>query len=275
MNINWSEYLNASTVEKALRILVIVAVGATIIYLIAFLVKKVLPTKWSRQRKMIINRAVQYTGFIILVLIVISELKISLTPIFGAAGVIGLVVGIASQTSIGNIISGFFLVSEKSFEIGDVIRLGDKTGTVFSIDLLSIKIRTFDNLLIRIPNQTVISTELINVTRFPIRRMDVTVSVAYKENLKKVKNILDNVAKQNPLCLDEPGPIIIFQNFGPSGIDIQVGVWTIRENYLEVKNSVFQEIKEAFNKEGIEIPFPHISLYTGEETKPFPVEVKK
>ena len=275
MNINWSEYLNAATIEKALKILIIIAVGATIIYLIASLVKKVLPVKWSRQRKMIINRTVQYTGFIILALTVISELKISLAPIFGAAGVIGLVVGIASQTSIGNIISGFFLVSEKSFEIGDVIRIGDKTGTVYSIDLLSIKIRTFDNLLIRIPNQTVISTELTNVTRFLIRRMDVMVSVAYKEDLGKVKSILENVVKQNPLCLDEPEPVIIFQSFGASGIDIQLGVWAEKKNYLKVKNSVFQEIKEAFNKEGIEIPFPHISLYTGEETKSFPVEVKK
>jgi small-conductance mechanosensitive channel len=275
MNINWSEYLNAATFEKALRILIIVAVGTAIIYLIAFLVKKILPLKWSRQRKMIINRTVQYTGFIILVLIVISELKISLAPIFGAAGVIGLVVGIASQTSIGNIISGFFLVSEKSFEIGDVVRIGDKTGTVYSIDLLSIKIRTFDNLLIRIPNQTVISTELINVTRFPIRRMDIIVSVAYKEDLRKVKSILENVVKQNPLCLDEPEPVIIFQTFGASGIDILLGVWTERVNFLNVKNEVFQEIKEAFDHEGIEIPFPHISLYSGETTKPFPVEVKK
>ena len=141
MNFDWSQYFNAATLEKAIRILIILAVGIAIIYSIAFLVKKILPLKWSRQRKMIINRAIQYTGFITLFLILISELEISLAPIFGAAGVIGLVIGVASQTSIGNIVSGFFLISEKSFEIGDVVRLGDKTGTVFSIDLLSIKIR--------------------------------------------------------------------------------------------------------------------------------------
>jgi small-conductance mechanosensitive channel len=275
MNFDWTQYLNTATLEKAIRILIILAVGIAIIYFVAFLVKKILPLKWTRQRKMIINRAVQYTGFIALFLIVISELEISLAPIFGAAGVIGLVVGIASQTSIGNIISGFFLVSEKSFEIGDVVRLGDKTGTVFSIDLLSIKIRTFDNLLIRVPNQTVISTELTNLTRFPVRRIDTLVSVAYKEDLNKVKSILERVAKQNPLCLDEPEPVIIFQNYGASGIDITLGVWVERTNFLKVKNSVFMEIKEAFNKESIEIPFPHISLYTGEETKPFPVTTLK
>jgi len=275
MNFDWSEFFTFATLTKTIRILIILAVGIAITYTIAYLVKKVLPVKWSRQRKMIINRVIQYTGFVIVFLIIISELEINLAPIFGAACIIGLVVGVASQTSIGNIISGFFLISEKSFEIGDVIRLGDKTGTVFSIDLLSIKIRTFDNLLIRLPNQMVISTELINLTRFPIRRMDILISVAYKEDLGKVKRILDQIARQNPLCLDEPVPVIIFQNFGTSGIEILLGIWVEKSNFLTVKNTVFQEIKQAFDQEGIEIPFPHVSLYAGENTQPIPVLVKK
>jgi small-conductance mechanosensitive channel len=273
MNFDFSQYINPSTIEKLFRVLMILAIGLAVIYLLAYIAKKLLPARLSKQRIMIINRAIQYTGLITLFFIVISELNINLAAIFGAAGLIGLVIGVASQTSIGNIVSGFFLVSEKSFEIGDVIRIGDKTGTVFSIDLLSIKIRTFDNLLIRIPNQTVISTELTNITRFPIRRMDIDVSVAYKEDLGKVKSVLEKVAKSNPLCLDEPEPLIIFKHFGASGIDVTLGIWFERTNFLKVKNSVFQEIKMAFNAEGIEIPFPHISLYAGEITKPFPVTI--
>ena len=275
MNFDWSKYFNAATFERLLSIVILAVAGLIILYTIAFIVRKILPEKWSKQRKMIINRAVLYTGFVVLFFIIVAELKIDLTAVFGAAGVIGIVVGIASQTSIGNIVSGFFLVSEKSFEIGDVVRLGDKSGTVYSIDLLSIKIKTFDNVLIRVPNQTVISTELINVTRFAVRRMDFNLSVAYKEDLEKVKKILQEVAKNNPLCLEEPDPVIIFQNFGNSGIEILLGVWFEKTNFLKVKNSVFQEIKAAFDKEGIEIPFPHVTLYTGAETKPFPVNMKK
>ncbi|MGM0620668.1 MAG: mechanosensitive ion channel family protein [Bacteroidota bacterium] len=275
MNFDWSKYFNATTLEKLFFILVVVFIGVAIIYAFSFLVKKILPAKWSRQRKMIINRAIVYTGFIVLFFIVISEMNIDLTAVFGAAGIIGIVVGIASQTSIGNIVSGFFLVSEKSFEIGDVVRLGDKSGTVYSIDLLSIKIKTFDNVLIRVPNQTVISSDLTNVTRFPVRRMDFTVNAAYKEDLDEVKNLLLSVAKNNPLCLDEPEPLVLFTNFGTSGIEILFGVWFEKDNFRLVKNSVFQEIKTTFNKEGIEIPFPHVTLYTGEVTKPFPVEVNK
>lgn len=275
MNFDWSKYFNAATLEKVLTIFILVVVGLVIIYAFAFLIKKILPANWSKQRKMIINRVIIYTGIIVLFFIIISELKIDLTAVFGAAGVIGIVVGIASQTSIGNIVSGFFLVSEKSFEIGDLVRLDDKTGTVYSIDLLSIKIKTFDNLLIRVPNQTVISSELVNITRFPVRRMDFKVNVAYKEDLEIVKTLLLDTVKKNPLCLDEPEPVLIFQNFGNSGIEILLGVWFEKANFLQVKNSVFQEIKVAFEDAGIEIPYPHVTLYTGLATKPFPVDLKK
>ena len=275
MEFDWTKYFNAENLEKFLRVLVIFIAGLIIIYSFAWIIRKFLPAKWSRQRKMIINRAVIYTGFITLLFIIISELDINLAPVFGAAGVIGIVVGIASQTSIGNIVSGFFLVSEKSFEIGDIIRVGDKTGVVYGIDLLSIKIKTFDNLLLRIPNQTMISTEVINITRFPVRRMDFNLSVAYKEDLGRVKEILERIVKNNPLCLEEPSPLILFKNYGNSGIEILLGVWFEKTNFLAVKNSIFMEIKKVFDEEGIEIPFPHVTLYTGEATKPFPVTTLK
>lgn len=275
MNFDWTKYFNDETFEKALRIGIILVVGIVIISILGLILKKLLPQKLSQQRKMIINRFVRYSAIVILFSVIVSELNINLAAIFGAAGVIGIVVGVASQTSIGNIVSGFFMVSEKSFEIGDQIRIGDKTGVVHSIDLLSIKIKTFDNLLLRIPNQTVISSEVINVTRFPVRRLDFDISVAYKENLEVVKQTLEEIAKRNPLCLDEPEPIIVFKAFGDSGINILFGVWFERTNYLKVKNSVFMEIKEAFEQKGIEIPFPHISLYAGEATKPFQVEIKE
>lgn len=275
MNSEWSQYLNPSLLQSLIRVALILTIGLTITYLVSWFIGRLLPARLSKQRIMIINRAIIYTGFVTVFFIVISELNINLAAIFGAAGVVGLVVGVASQTSIGNIVSGFFLVSEKSFEIGDVIKIGDKTGTVYSIDLLSIKIRTADNLLIRIPNQLVITGQLTNLTRFPIRRIDIDLSVAYKDDLVKVNKILEDIAGRNPLCLDEPAPVIVYKSFGSSGIDIMFGIWAERANFLKVKNQVFQEINRVFDVEGIEIPFPHISLYAGEATKPIPVAFEK
>lgn len=275
MDLGLSGYFNTETIDKFIRIIFIVVIGSGSIHLISYLIKRSLHKQLSKQSMMLVIRTVVYTGYIGLVLIVVRELNYDLTALFGAAGVVGIVIGVASQTSIGNIISGLFLVSEKSFELGDVVRIGDKIGTVYSIDLLSIKVKTFDNVLIRIPNQTVISNELTNVTKFPIRRYDFQVGVAYKEDLERVKAILEDVARNNPLCLEEPEPVIIFKAFGSSSIDILFGVWFEKSNWVEIRNTILIDIKKAFDREGIEIPFPHVSIYAGEASKPIPVKLQE
>lgn len=265
------------TVSSIKQIALTLVFGYVIIQTIVIITKRIFFKKASKQSKMLITKGIVYTGIIIVLFAIINilELKNVFRTMLGAAGVLGIVLGIASQTSIGNIVSGLFLISEKPFEIGDLIRVGDKLGNVYSIDLLSIKLRTLDNLLIRIPNQTIISTEVINITKFPIRRMDIMIGVAYKEDLKKVAEVLKSIAKENPLCLDEPEPLIITRTFNTSSIDFQFGVWFEKTNYAPVRNSIFQQITERFKEEGIEIPFPHISVYTGETTKPFPVVEEK
>ena len=258
MDLGLSTLFSSAMVHKIIRIIFILVIGISSIHLVSFMIRRSLYKHLSRQSMMLVTRTIIYTGYIGLVLIVIRELNYDLTALFGAAGVVGIIIGVASQTSIGNIISGLFLVSEKSFELGDVVRIGDKTGTVHSIDLLSIKVKTYDNLLIRIPNQTVISTELVNVTKFPIRRLEFQIGVAYKEDLRKVKAVLETVARNNPLCLEEPEPVIIFKEFAESSINLTFAVWFEKANYLALRNSVFIEIKEAFEREGIEIPYPHV-----------------
>jgi small-conductance mechanosensitive channel len=254
---------SADMIDRIVRIILTLAIGLFITYGLAYLVRRTFTRKMTKQSRLVVNRGIVYTGILVMVFIIFRMLEVDITALFGAAGILGIVIGVASQTSLGNIISGLFLVSEKSFEIGDVVRIGDKTGKVFSIDLLSIKIKTFDNLLLRIPNQTVISTELINVTRFPIRRMDIRITVAYKEDLQRVKAVLEEIARQNPLVLDEPEPLVLLHNFGINGIEITYGVWHEKDNFLKVKNSVFVAIKETFDREGIEIPVTQVSVQTG------------
>jgi small-conductance mechanosensitive channel len=272
-NINISPEL----ITSAKQIAITLVLGYLIIQILVIVARRLMFKETSKQSKMLITKGIIYSGVIIIIFTIINilELRNVFNTMLGAAGVIGIILGIASQTSIGNIVSGLFLVSEKPFEIGDLIRVGDKLGNVHSIDLLSIKLTTLDNLLIRIPNQTIISTEVINITKFPIRRMDIIVGVAYKEDLKRVTSILKSIAAENPLCLDEPEPLVIVDNFNTSSIDFKFGVWFEKSNFVKVRNSIFQQITEKFSAEGIEIPFPHVSLYTGEATKPFPHKVSK
>ncbi|MFB6279261.1 MAG: mechanosensitive ion channel family protein [Salinibacter sp.] len=223
------------------------------------------------QRAMILRRASLYGIAGLFTASALMELGVDLSVLLGAAGILTVAIGFASQTSASNVISGLFLLGERPFAVGDVIRVNGTTGEVLSVDLLSVKLRTFDNLFVRIPNETMIKSEVTNLRRFPIRRVDLQVGVAYKEDLHKVREVLMEVADRNPLCLEEPAPLIIFQGFGDSSINHQFSVWAKTENFLDLRNSIPIEIKEAFDEHGIEIPFPHRTLYTGSETTPFPV----
>jgi len=97
--------------------------------------------------------------------------------------------------------------------------------------------------------------------------------VAYKEDLNRVIEVLNTVADKNPLCMEEPRPLFNFEGFGTTSLDFQYSVWALRENYLQLKNSISIEIKDAFDAEGIEIPFPLLSLYAGSMTAPYPVRL--
>ncbi len=248
----------------------LVLVGVPAVFLVSRGVQRWVGANSSAQRGLVIGRLITYAGLLGLAVTVLTQLGFRLTPLLGAAGILGIALGFASQTSVSNLISGFFIMGEQSFVVGDIIEVGGRTGMVLSIDMLSVKLRTFDNKFIRIPNETLVKSEVVTVTRFPVRRVDVRLGVAYKEDIDRVRDLLFEVAEANPLVLMEPRPAFIFQGYGESSLDILFGVWATRERFIEVKNSIHLDIKRALDEAGIEIPFPHRSLYVGSATDPFP-----
>jgi small-conductance mechanosensitive channel len=230
---------------------------------------------FSPNLKLLLERLAFYSVLGIFIVMAVHQAGFDLTVLLGAAGILSVAVGFASQTSASNIISGLFLIGERAFEVGDVIKVDTITGEVLSIDLLSVKIRTFDNLYVRIPNEDLMKSRVTSLTRHQIRRFDLQIGIAYKEDIKKARQVLNQVAADFHLCLDEPAPLVIMQGFGESSIDIQFSVWASKENYLALRNGIYERVKEAFDKEGIEIPFPHRTLYAGSQTEPMPIEIRE
>ncbi|MCC5795472.1 MAG: mechanosensitive ion channel family protein [Chromatiales bacterium] len=260
-------------VLAVIRASVLVLAGLLLASLAGRLTRRLLTDRLTPHAVQLLRRLVYYGVLALFLTSALRELGFSLAVIVGAAGVLTVAIGFASQTSAANLISGLFLLGERPFGVGDVIKVGDSTGEVLSIDALSVKLRTFDNLFVRIPNETLIRSEVTTLTRFPIRRLDLVIGVAYKEDINAVRDVLMRVADFNPLCLDEPGPLFIFTGFGDSALNLQFSVWAKRENFLALRNSLTAEIKTAFDEAGIEIPFPHRSLYAGSVTEPFPVRI--
>jgi small-conductance mechanosensitive channel len=266
---NWIE----AHQDKILYCVLMLGIGLPFFQLAGFLIRKGLKKKLTDQAVMLLSKGVVYIGSLIIILMTLQHAGLKLGTLLGAAGIAGVAIGFASQTSLSNLISGLFLVWERPFQVGDVLEVGSDQGVVHSIDLLSIQLRTYTNKLIRIPNENLIKNSFTNITRFPIRRMDIPIGVAYKEDVEKVMRILREVADQNRYCLDEPEPVIIFQGFGESSLEILFAPWFAKTDYIALRNSLLIEVKRRFDQEGIEIPFPHRTLYTGAVTEPFPIRL--
>lgn len=255
------------------RILIILVIALPFLYLVSALVRRRVQQRFSQQSAMLAGKAISYGGFLLVLVVVLNELGFQLGALLGAAGIAGIAIGLAAQSSLSNVISGAFLISEKAISVGDLVKVGDDMGFVLSIDLLSVKIRAFDNRFIRIPNEDLVKSRLMNFSHFAIRRIDIEVGVAYREDPQRVMDVLSDIAKNYPLCLDEPEPLILFKEFADSSLNFLFGIWCVRTDFLEVKNNIMMLIKRRFDEEDIEIPFPHRTVYTGSRTDPMPLRV--
>lgn len=261
------EFLTGEKVLHMFRAALLLIAGFVIARLVSRIPPRVMGHHFGAHHVILARRISYYLVLALFVASALTELGFSLGVLLGAAGVLSVAIGFASQTSASNLISGLFLIGERPFGIGDVITVGNTTGEVLSIDLLSVKLRTFENLYVRIPNETLIKSQVTTLTRFPIRRLDLKVGVAHKEDIRHVREVLMRVAEQNPLCLDEPRPAFTFLSFGDSSLDIQFSVWARRETLSDLRNSMQEEIKRAFDEEGIAIPFPQRTIHIA-ESKP-------
>lgn len=245
--------------------------------LVHFLERRLLLSRLSDQHRFVFQRILKYAIFFLAITSALRVLGVDLGVLLGAAGILTVAIGFAAQTSASNLISGLFLIVERPFVVGDTIRVGDTSGKVVSIDLLSVRLVTFDNLLVRIPSETLLKSNVINMTHFPIRRLDLSIGIAYKENIARVREILLAVAAQNSICLAEPKPQVFVVGYGDFAVNLQFSVWCVREcakeNFIELRNSMYEAVKTAFDAQGIEIPFPHQTLCAGGETEAFPIRL--
>ncbi len=192
----------------------------------------------------------------------LSLIGVNITSILGAAGVLGMAIGFASQTALSNVISGLFIISEKKVKIGDYISVGEDAGSVESIKLLAVWLRKVDNSLVRIPNSTLIQSPMTNITGDELRRCDFAIGVDYGSDLLKVREVLMTVIKQQPLLATDPEPVLLFSGFGESSLDLHLGAWCKTSDYHHVRFLFASAILEAFAKEGINIPYPCRTLFT-------------
>ncbi len=196
------------------------------------------------------------------VILALSSLGIDLSKFNLMAGALGLGIGFGLQTVISNFVSGLILVFERPIIQGDTVEVDNLLGTVNRIGVRSSSITTFDGAEVIVPNNNLISNDLINWTLSNnTKRVEIFVGTTYSSDPNEVLKILYKVAKKNKYTLDNPLPQALFVDFGDSSLNFTLRFWTHYENWLQARSDISIEVYNKFKKSGIQIPFPQRDIY--------------
>lgn len=249
------------SVDNVIRVGITIFIFLFLMYLAKRLTRNYFGKKISTQSQVIFIKIINSVGFVTMIIIIINQFGFTsiYTTALGSAGVVGIAFGFASKTSLENIISGVLLLSDKSFKIGDMIVVGNIEGTVQAIDSLSVKIITYDNKLVRVPNIKLLNSDVINLYPENQRRCDFYFKVSYKTDVAKILQLLKEIAQENPYAIRKDETYVYFRSFKDLGYEIKYGVWFEKGNITVLSNTITEGISVAFAREKIEIPTVSLS----------------
>lgn len=203
---------------------------------------------------------VKFALYFVLIIVICQFLGLETSSVVAILGSAGLAVGLALQGSLANFAGGVLILIMKPFLVGDYIIVGDKEGTVISIDIIYTKLQMVDNKTVVMPNGKLADSDIINVTNQDKRRIDIEVGVDYSENIKRVREVLDEIIQnQERILRDEPIDIVVGA-LNSSSVDMVVHVWVKKDDYWTVRWAMLEEIKIKFDECGIVIPFNQLDV---------------
>lgn len=199
-------------------------------------------------------------GYICMLGILLQTVGLTATSLTALVASTGVAVGLALQGSLSNFAGGVLILLMKPFVIGDYIVQGNTEGTVKEIGLVYTELITADNRLIVIPNGTLIDSSIVNVTATGKRRLELSVGIGYKSDLKKAKEVLIRLGENDP-ARDPENPVNVFvSELAESSVNLGLHVWVSSSEYWNAKWRLTENIKLAFDEEGIEIPFKQVEI---------------
>lgn len=199
--------------------------------------------------------------YVILAVITLSVLGVPMTSIITVIGTVGLAIGLALQNSLSNIAGGFIILFSKPLKVGDFVEFDGIKGTVESIAIFQTKLRRDDGTTVFIPNGKISEAVILNYTETPNRRLDVNVAIGYGDDAERAKALISGILKAHPEVLLDPAPTVRIGKLADSAVEIYVRVWTTHAHYWELYYDLHEQIKAAFDENGVSIPFPQMDVH--------------
>lgn len=246
--------------------LAILFVGKIIAKVISKTIKKLLTKKEFDKTVVSFIGSLVYGIFIIITFIVaISHLGFNTSSLVAIVGAAGLAIGLALQGSLSNFASGILLITLKPFKSGDFVDVSGTSGIVEEINIFATKLRTGDNKAVIIPNGRITSSNIINFSAKPMRRIDLVIGVGYSADLAQTKEILTRVASSHELVLKDQAITVGVSELADSSVNFVVRPWVKTSDYWPVYYALLETIKVELDNAGIEIPFPQMSVHVNQE----------
>ena len=208
------------------------------------------------------RRLVLFIGFFV----GLSALEVNIGPVLAIIGAAGFVIAFALQNSLSNFASGILMLIYRPFDVGEFISVAGVVGKVESMNLLSTQLRTPDNQLVIVPNNSVWGDVITNITGITQRRVDLVFGIGYSDDIDKAQKILEEIVSEHELVLKEPEPIVKLHELADSSVNFICRPWTKPEDYWNVYWDITREVKRRFDAEGVSIPFPQRDVHLYQET---------
>ena len=203
--------------------------------------------------------------YFVLIITVASILGVPATSFITILASCGVAVGLALQGSLSNFAGGIMILLFKPFKVGDFIEASGECGTVVEISVVYTVILTTDNKRITIPNGSLTNSVIENYSAEELRRVDMTFSTGYGCDIETTKKVILDVISAHPLALKDPEPFVRLSAHGESALTYTVRVWCKSENYWDVNFDIIEGVKEAFDKNGIAIPYPQVDVHVSKD----------
>ncbi len=202
-----------------------------------------------------------WTLLFLVIIAALSQVGIDTTALIALLGAAGLAVGLALQDSMKNFASGVLLIIFRPFTTGHFIEAAGTSGSVESITLFTSTLRTPDNRSVIVPNGEIYSNTITNYSALPTRRVDMLFGIGYDDDLRKAKELLHQIIAAEPRILAEPAPLIAVSELGESSVNFAVRPWVQTADYWDVYFAITEQVKLAFDDNGISIPFPQMDVH--------------
>ena len=255
--------LSNITIFNLISAIIVIVIGYLIAVLVSrYIQKAMLKAKMAKILAIFTSRVVKILLIIAFVAIGIGFLGIDVGAAMISLSVVsGFVLGFAFQETLGNLAAGFMIAITKPFRVGDYVEIADKAGKINHVGASITTMTTVDNKRVIIPNSNIWGNPIVNYTALNQRMIDMRVGISYSDNMGKAIQVTMKVLKANKYVLDDPAPTVAIANLGDSSVDLLVRPWVNTSDYWASKWEITQQIKEAFDKEKISIPFPQRDVH--------------